>query len=128
MLSPAHAPTQVRPPGTHRVAQVFASALPVAYSHVGFADWEPFARLVLRASYEATLAMAACRSVQHASGQRVTVYLTALGGGTFGDEAFTADPNADPPLTPPLTLLPTQARLATRCRGYAMLSPTPSMR
>ena len=83
MLSPAHAPTQVRPPGTHRVAQVFASALPVAYSHVGFADWEPFARLVLRASYEATLAMAACRSVQHASGQRVTVYLTALGGGTF---------------------------------------------
>ena len=41
--------TQVRPPAAHRVCQVYASALPVAYAKATrSADWEAFARLVLR--------------------------------------------------------------------------------
>ena len=45
---------QVKPPSTHRVCQVYASALPVAYAKTtSSADWAPFARLVLRATYEA---------------------------------------------------------------------------
>ena len=47
--------TQVKPPGAHRVCQVYASALPVAYAKsTKSTDWEPFARLVLGATYEAT--------------------------------------------------------------------------
>ena len=38
----------------HTVTQVYGSALPVAYGRPPEALWEPFARLVLEASYEAT--------------------------------------------------------------------------
>ena len=80
-----HWDTQVKPPHTHRVAQVYASALPVAYDkRTPSAEWEPFARLVLRAAYDATLATAACKSAAE-GGRRVRVYLTALGGGAFGN-------------------------------------------
>lgn len=66
-----------------RVSQVFCSALPVAYSRVGAALWEPLARLVLEAAYEATLLAAA---VQRRSGGSATVLLTRLGGGAFGND------------------------------------------
>ena len=80
-----HWDTQVRPPHTHRVAQVFASAVPVAYSKsTASADWEPFARLVLRAAYEATLAVGALKAAT-TPGKRVTIFLTSLGGGAFGN-------------------------------------------
>jgi hypothetical protein len=78
-----HWDTQTRPPHTHTVAQVFASALPVAYARVPAADWEQFARLVLRGAYDATLAVGRCKAA--ADGRRVTVFLTALGGGAFGN-------------------------------------------
>ena len=45
-------------------------------------DWEPFARLVLEASYEATLCAAALNAT--ATGNP-TVFLTTLGGGAFGN-------------------------------------------
>ena len=89
-----HWDTQVRPPHTHRVAQVFASALPVLYAKsTKSTDWETFARLVLRAAYDATLAAAHCkhrRPVEKGgeggnSDKRIAVYLTALGGGAFGN-------------------------------------------
>ena len=89
-----HWDTQVRPPHTHRVAQVFASALPVLYAKsTKSTDWEAFARLVLRAAYDATLAAAQCkhRRPVEAGGEggnsdkRIAVYLTALGGGAFGN-------------------------------------------
>ncbi len=68
----------------HRVAQVYASALPIAYANEGgIGDWEPFARLVLRAAYEATLCAAACIGVRER--RRVRVVRTALGGGAFGN-------------------------------------------
>ena len=67
----------------HAVTQVYGSALPVGYSDHGSAAWEPFARLILEASYEATLWAAALNA--QASGCD-KVFLTLLGGGVFGNE------------------------------------------
>lgn len=67
--------------GEQRVSQALCSALPIAYgsnsTHLG---WEPFARLVLEASYEATLL--AGLSNPHSD----RVLLTAVGGGVFGND------------------------------------------
>ncbi len=63
----------------HRVTQVYGSAMPVAYGSPPAHLWEPFARLVLEASYEATLLVAQRAAIE-------TVYLTLLGGGVFGNE------------------------------------------
>ena len=68
--------------GIH-VSQAFCSALPLAYSAIPPALWEPLARLVLEAAYEATL-WAAVLNYQN-SGSR-TVHLTMLGGGAFGND------------------------------------------
>ncbi|GJD51212.1 hypothetical protein OPKNFCMD_3964 [Methylobacterium crusticola] len=65
------------------VSQVFCSALPVAYSDVEASAWEPFARLVLEAAYEATL-LAGLRNAARGASDRVL--LTRLGGGAFGNE------------------------------------------
>lgn len=65
------------------VSQAFCSALPVAYTTIAPPAWEPFARLVLDAAYEATL-LAACES--KASGGSGTALLTRVGGGAFGNE------------------------------------------
>lgn len=64
------------------VSQAFCSAPPVAYSHEPKAAWEPFARLVLEASYEATLLAAA---EQASAGGPNIVLLTRVGGGAFGN-------------------------------------------
>lgn len=78
-----HWDTQVTLDGCeHLVTQVYGSALPVAYSGLGSNQWEPFACLVLEASYEATLAAAVLNREQ--TGNR-TVFLTLLGGGAFGN-------------------------------------------
>jgi len=63
---------------SHRVTQVYGSATPVAYSGLPAQDWAPVARLVLEASYEATLLQARAAGIQ-------TVFLTLLGGGVFGN-------------------------------------------
>ena len=65
------------------VSQAFCSALPVAYSRVPSGYWEPFARLVLEAAYEATM-WAAVQNAQR--GASNIVLLTFLGGGAFGNE------------------------------------------
>jgi hypothetical protein len=64
------------------VSQAFCSALPVAYTSVEPRYWEPFATLVLEASYEATLLAGVLNARRGAS---KTVLLTQLGGGTFGN-------------------------------------------
>lgn len=67
------------------VSQVFCSALPVAYVKPKLPPslWQPFAKLVLEAAYEATVWAA----VLHAQrGGSRTVLLTRLGGGVFGNE------------------------------------------
>ncbi|CAK0834131.1 unnamed protein product [Prorocentrum cordatum] len=68
------------------VTQAFCSACSVAYSRNGTALWEPFARLVLEASYEATLWAAVASALAHNGllGSR-RVFLTAVGGGVFGN-------------------------------------------
>jgi hypothetical protein len=68
---------------THTVAQVYCSALPVSYNDMPQTVWEPFARLILEAAYEATL----CAGIINTriTGNN-TVYLTLLGGGAFGNQ------------------------------------------
>ena len=66
------------------VSQAFCSAVPVAYSHLPSSLWEPLARLVLEAAYEATLRGALLNRRRTGSG---LVYLTLLGGGAFGNRA-----------------------------------------
>lgn len=67
----------------HHVTQIYGSALPVAYGEPPAHQWEPFARLVLDASYEATLRAA---HLNAAATGNSTVFLTRLGGGVFGND------------------------------------------
>ena len=71
------------PGGGHRVSQAYCSALPVGYSPELPALWEPFARLILEAAYEATL-LAALLNYKRTGNP--TLYLTLLGGGAFGND------------------------------------------
>jgi len=65
------------------VSQASCSALPARDSEVHAPQWSAFARLVLEPSYEATLLAAQINARE--SGSNV-VYLTALGGGAFGNK------------------------------------------
>ena len=67
---------------SHRVSQAYCSALPVAYGRQPTDQWTDFAKLVLDAAYEATLAAAVLNGAR--TGNRI-VYLTLLGGGVFGN-------------------------------------------
>ena len=67
----------------HQVSQAYCSALPVAYSRHSSDLWEGFARLVLEASYEATI----CTAILNwRSTGNNRLFLTLLGGGAFGNE------------------------------------------
>lgn len=65
------------------LSQAFCSALPMGYSNVPKPLWEPFARLVLEAAYEATMLYGVLNSAQ---GRSNKVLLTSLGGGAFGND------------------------------------------
>ena len=67
----------------HKVSQAYCSALPVAYGYHPAPLWEPFARLVLEAAYEATVC-AAILNLRDNGDNRL--FLTLLGGGVFGNE------------------------------------------
>ena len=67
-----------------QVSQAYCSALPVAYSDVPSARWQPFASLVLEAAYEATLWAAVLNAQRDAAN---VVLLTRLGGGVFGNDS-----------------------------------------
>jgi hypothetical protein len=66
----------------HTVTQLYCSALPVAYTSIPSAAWDPFARLVLDAAYEATFAIAVGNAAQTGN---ASLYLTLLGAGAFGN-------------------------------------------
>ena len=70
-------------PPAQRVSQAFCSAMPVAYCRYERALWQPLARLVLEAAYEATLCAGLINA--RAGGSR-RVVLTRLGGGAFGND------------------------------------------
>ena len=74
--------TEAAGPHRPRVSQLFCSALPVAYSRVPPAHWQPFAVLVLEAAYEATLWATVLNAQRGASN---VLFLTLLGGGAFGN-------------------------------------------
>jgi hypothetical protein len=66
------------------VSQAYCSALPVSYNRDSNpAHWQPFARLVLEAAYEATLLAGVINTARPGGHNRV--YLTLLGGGAFGN-------------------------------------------
>lgn len=67
----------------HLVSQAYCSALPVAYSYHPVSLWVEFARLILEASYEATICAAILNSVRNGNNR---LFLTLLGGGAFGNE------------------------------------------
>ena len=63
-------------------AQVFCSAVPVAYVHnTHVAEWAPFAQAVLESAYDSTLLVGAVLARKER--RRVTVLLTKLGAGMF---------------------------------------------
>ena len=64
----------------HTVTQAYCSALPLGYSSHAQADWEPLARLVLDATYDATLNAA---RINAAFTGNPNAYLTLVGGGVF---------------------------------------------
>ncbi|MDD2412326.1 MAG: hypothetical protein PHR79_05360 [Bacteroidales bacterium] len=70
-------------PNRHLVTQVYCSALPVAYSNIERELWRDFAKLILEATYEATLFVAL---QNYEKTKNAKVYLTLVGGGAFGNE------------------------------------------
>ncbi len=70
------------------VTQAFCSAMPVAYSGIDAKYWEPLAKLVLNAAYEATLWVGLKNAM---NGRSNRVLLTRLGGGAFGNRSFWID-------------------------------------
>ncbi len=72
-------------PSGQCVSQAYCSALPVSYNRDSDPEfWQPFARLVLEAAYEATL-LAGVINASRPGGSN-SVYLTLLGGGAFGNQ------------------------------------------
>lgn len=98
------------------VSQAFCSALPVSYSNVPHRAWEPFARLILEAAYEATLLAAAQQTM---AGGSNTVLLTRLGGGAFGN----SDAWIDDAMKRALTVVE-HASLDIRLVGYGSVHPS----
>jgi len=70
------------------VTQAYCSAMPVAYGDPPASAWEPIARLVLEAAYEATL-LAGILNARRGVSNRVL--LTRLGGGAFGNDPIWID-------------------------------------
>jgi len=64
----------------HTVAQAYCSALPVGYCRSSDIRWTEFARLILEATYEATVC-AAILNAQNTGNNKV--FLTSIGGGVF---------------------------------------------
>lgn len=74
----------------NKITQVYCSALPIAYCTAGMDEWEPFARLILEAAYEATFSVAVEKfllkvdpSIKRET--RGKLFLTLLGCGAFGN-------------------------------------------
>ncbi|MGI9442675.1 MAG: hypothetical protein ACR2N1_09430 [Rubripirellula sp.] len=65
------------------VSQIYCSAVPVSYSPEPASAWEPLARLILEATYEATLRAAVLNKARNGSN---ILFLTMIGGGAFGNQ------------------------------------------
>lgn len=69
----------------HKVSQIYCSALPVSYCRLETFYFEKFARIILEATYEATLAAALINLKKNGSNK---VFLTLVGGSAFGNEEY----------------------------------------
>ena len=67
----------------HTLTQAYCSALPVSYSEIPSYLWTDFAKLILNATYEATL-YTGLLNYQKTGNNKV--FLTLVGGGAFGNE------------------------------------------
>jgi hypothetical protein len=69
------------------VTQTYCSAVSVSHSGCSPSSWQLFASIVLEAAYEATILVGIENALKHPElpGSR-KVFLTALGGGAFGNE------------------------------------------
>jgi len=75
--------TQVTLKGcSHTLSQAYCSALPVTYTRLPEFMWTSFARLVLEATYEATLISG---YLNYKKTGNPKVFLTLVGGGVFGN-------------------------------------------
>ncbi|MEL6561944.1 MAG: hypothetical protein AAFQ94_27400 [Bacteroidota bacterium] len=68
--------------GGHQVTQAYCSALPVAYNRHDAHLWEKFARMILEATYEATVLAGLINYQQNGNKD---LFLTLVGGGAFGN-------------------------------------------
>lgn len=70
----------------HCVTQVYCAALQIGFCTKNkMRDFEPFAKLILDAAYQATFAVAAIKALE--SNERINLYLTKVGGGCFGNRS-----------------------------------------
>jgi len=69
-------------PGKLKLTQVYCSGVPVAYSGISAEQWEPFGKMILEATYEATF-LAAVNNMNKGGSNKL--YLTLVGGGVFGN-------------------------------------------
>ncbi|MFT4538540.1 MAG: hypothetical protein ACI841_003815 [Planctomycetota bacterium] len=76
--------TQVDSESGAVVSQAFCSAISCSYTNLDNHEWEPLARLVLDATYEATLWAAAVNAAREHGTNKV--WLTFIGGGVFGND------------------------------------------
>lgn len=67
----------------HTLSQAFCSALPIAYSSISPTRWSEFAKLILDATYEATLCAGILNYMKTGNNK---VFLTLVGGGAFGND------------------------------------------
>jgi len=65
------------------ITQVYCSALPISYSDIETKMWSDFAKIVLEATYEATLYIA-LKNYENTKNNKV--FLTLIGGGAFGNK------------------------------------------
>jgi hypothetical protein len=65
------------------ITQVYCSALPISYSDIETELWSDFAKIVLEATYEATLYVA-LKNYERTNNNKV--FLTLIGGGAFGNK------------------------------------------
>jgi len=69
------------------VTQAYCSGCSVSYSRCSALAWEPFASLVLRACFEATMIAGILNAAAHPEERGARrVFLTAIGGGVFGND------------------------------------------
>lgn len=72
---------------SHRICQVFCSALPISYNRQRREeDWESFAKLILEGYYKGCLLVGAIDALEKKQ-RKKKVFLTLLGGGAFGNPA-----------------------------------------